>query len=253
MNLHLNHRWNYLFSLLAGGLMVFGYAPFNLIWLVFVCLAWLLLQWRDASAKQALLHGWLFGIGMQAAGVSWIYVSLHYHGATPTPFAVLLIVLLSMYLAIYPALAGFLVARFCRQGAALKLLLLFPAAWALTEWLQGIVMTGFGWMQIGYTQIDLPLAGYAPLIGAQGIGLLLMLSAGALVLMLNNAGYRNPRFWSTTGVLVAAIWLGGFGFKQVHWTQPEGVAISVALVQGNIAQKLKWRRDMHDSTMLLYR
>ncbi|MGB5397980.1 MAG: apolipoprotein N-acyltransferase, partial [Gammaproteobacteria bacterium] len=97
------------------------------------------------------------------------------------------------------------------------------------------------------------LAGYAPLIGAQGIGLLLMLSAGALVLMFDKAGYRNPHFWKTTAVLVAAIWLGGFGFKQVHWTQPEGEAISVALVQGNIAQKLKWRRDMHDSTMLLYR
>ena len=233
--------------------MAAGFAPFDQTWLVFLCLAWLLLQWRDASPGQALLHGWLFGIGLQAAGISWIFVSLHYHGATPVPFAVLLILLLSMYLALYHALAGLLVARFCRQSPALKLLLLFPAAWALTEWMQGIIMTGFGWMQIGYTQIDLPLSGYAALIGNHGVGLLVMQTAGALVLLLGQGEYRHARVWKTAAVLVVAIWSGGAALKYIHWTQAEGEPISVALVQGNIPQKLKWRRDMHDSTMALYR
>ena len=240
-------------SLLAGALLVLGFAPFNQVWLVFLCFAWLLLQWRDATAMSALLHGWLFGLGMQCGGVSWIFVSLHYHGATPVPFAMLLIVLLSMYLALYPALAGFVVARFCKQNATLKLLVLFPAAWTVSEWLQGYVMTGFAWLQPGYTQIDLPLAGFAPVIGAHGVGMLVVLSAGALVLLFSNNAYRQFRSWKTIGVLLLLVWLTGFGLKQIRWTQVAAEPVSVALVQGNIEQRLKWNREFHDSTLSLYR
>jgi apolipoprotein N-acyltransferase len=249
----LHPRWKYLLSLFAGALLVFAFAPFNQAWLVFICFAWLQRQWRDASAKSALLHGWLFGLGMQCSGVSWIYVSLHYHGGTPAPFAILLIVLLSMYLAIYPALAGFTVARFCKQNASLKLLLLFPAAWAVSEWLQGYVMTGFAWMQPAYTQIDLPLAGFAPVIGAHGVSMLVLFSAGALVLLFSDQAWRKAQVWKTTGLMLLSIWLIGFGLKQIHWTHAKGQPVSVALVQGNIAQNIKWRSEIHDSTLELYR
>jgi apolipoprotein N-acyltransferase len=249
----LHPRWKYLLSLLAGAILVFGFAPFNQVWLVFLSFAWLQWQWRDATAKSATLHGWLFGLGMQAAGVSWIFVSLHYHGGTPVPFAILMILLLSMYLALYPALAGFLVARFCKQKAELKLLLLFPAAWAISEWLQGYVMTGFAWMQPAYTQIDLPLAGFAPVLGAHGVSMLVLLSAGALVLVFADQAWRQPQRWKTSAGLVLVIWLTGFGLKQIHWTSPVGEPLSVALVQGNIEQTVKWRREIHDSTLALYR
>jgi len=73
-----------LLTLFAGALTVFAFAPFNQAWLVFPLIAFLFYTWSQSSPKKALLHGWLFGVGMQCAGVSWIYFSLHYHGGSPT-------------------------------------------------------------------------------------------------------------------------------------------------------------------------
>lgn len=249
----LSPRWKYLISALSGAAMVLAFAPFDQVWLVFVGFAWLQLQWRDASPKTAFMHAGLFGFGLQSAGISWIYVSLHYHGGTPALFAGVMIALLSIYLALYPALAAYVVARFCKTSATLKTLLLFPAAWMLSEWLQGYVMTGFAWMQLGYTQIDSPLAGFAPLLGAHGVGMLVLMSAGALLYLFTQYRQWTSYAWRGLLAMFALAWLSGFALKHVEWTQVNGEPISVALVQGNIAQDLKWRAEYHDHTLAMYR
>ncbi len=237
-----------LLSLLAGALTVLAFAPFDQVWIIYPAMALLFYLWSSASAGKALLYGWLFGVGMQCAGVSWIYFSLHYHGGSPPLFAVLLIFFLSAYLSIYTALAGYVVNRFCQTGAALKLLLLYPLSWALFEWLQGIVLTGFSWLQLGYTQIDLPLSGFAPLIGSHGVGLLLVMSSGALVLMLIDTSWRKKAL-----LLLAVIWLSGFLLKQISWTEATGDAINVVIVQGNIPQSVKWKPESRLPTLQRYR
>lgn len=241
-------RFLALVSLIAGALTVLTFAPFDLAWLIFPLMAFLFYIWSISSPRKALLHGWLFGVGMQCAGVSWIYFSLHYHGGSPTLFAFLLIFLLSAYLSIYTALAGCCVNRFCNLTRPLKLLLLYPAAWALFEWLQGIVLTGFAWLQPGYTQIDLPLSGFAPLIGSHGVGLMVAVTAGALLLLLLDSSWRKRAL-----LIIAAVWLTGFGLKQISWTEPTGDEITVAIVQGNIDQKIKWQPESKIPTLQRYR
>ena len=66
--------------LLAGTMMVLAFAPYNQSWLVFVSFFILLYSWHNVSAKKALWLGWVFGVGMQCAGVGWIYYSMHVHG-----------------------------------------------------------------------------------------------------------------------------------------------------------------------------
>lgn len=235
--------------LIAGALMTLAYAPFNHSWLVFILLAIMFYGWSKVSARLAFVQGWIFGLGMQGTGVSWIYYSLHYHGGSPPFLAVLMIFLLSAYLAIYPAMAAYLVNRFCKSSkTVIRLLLLYPVAWALMEWLQGIVMTGFAWMQPGYTQIDWPLAGYAPVLGNHGVGLLIALTAGCLVLLVTHSSK-----WKLALVVTSVLWLTGFALKQVMWTDAIDEPIRVSLIQGNIAQDLKWKREMLAPTLKLYR
>jgi apolipoprotein N-acyltransferase len=49
------------------------------------------------------------------------------------------------------------------------------------------------------------------------------------------------------------VWLGGFGLRQVEWTEPVGAPVQVSLLQGNVPQDLKWREDRLLATLENYR
>lgn len=241
-------RFSSVVYLLAGALVTLAFAPFNQVWLIYLMLAVLFYGWSVSTPKQALINGWLFSLGFQCSGVSWIFYSLHYHGGSPSILAVLMIFLLSAYLSIYPALAGFLINRYCKVNAAIKLMVLYPLSWAMFEWLQGIVLTGFAWMQIGYTQIDLPLSGYAPVIGNHGVGVFVAVTSGLIVLLVTRSSS-----WKKMLVPVAALWILGFVLKQVAWTEATGETVRVSMIQGNVSQDIKWAREMRMPTLKRYR
>jgi apolipoprotein N-acyltransferase len=241
-------RFFSLINLISGALLTLAFAPFNQVWLVFLLPAVLFYGWSVSTPKQALINGWLFSLGLQCSGVSWIFYSLHFHGGSPSILAVLMIFLLAAYLSIYPALAGFFISRYCKVSTVIKLMVLSPVAWALSIWFQGIVMTGFAWMQLGYTQIDLPLSGYAPVLGNRGVSMFVAMTSGLIVLVL-----IQSTAWKKWLAVVAAIWILGFALKQVAWTEPVGEAIKVSLIQGNIPQSDKWKREMRQPTLIRYR
>lgn len=242
-----------LFSLLAGGLTTLAFAPFDQSWLVFFTLALVFYFWLRLPAKQAAVNGWMFGLGLQCSGVSWIFHSLHTHGSAPVVFAVLLIFLLSCYLSIYTALAAYVINRFLPAQPTLRLLIFYPASWLVFEWLQGYVMTGFAWMQLGYTQIDLPLSGFAPVFGNHAVGGMVAITAGAIVVLIT---HRQQYGFKRNAMLLCGVfllWLTGGLLKTVDWTQKEGNPIRVSVIQGNISQKDKWTFNMKQPTLDLYR
>lgn len=240
-------------SLLAGGLTTLAFAPFDLSWLVFFTLAAVFYLWHILPLKQAVISGWLFGLGLQCTGVSWIYHSLHTHGSAPALFAGLLIFLLCCYLSIYTALSVYAVNRYLPAKPALRFVLFYPASWVVFEWLQGYVMTGFAWMQLGYTQIDFPLSGFAPVFGNHAVGGFIAVTAGVLVLVLSQ--YRQLSYRHSAGVVLALmlLWLTGSLVKNINWTEQTGEAIKVSVIQGNIAQKEKWKLHMKQRTLDMYR
>ncbi len=242
-----------LLSLLSGALTTLAFAPFDLSWLVFFTLAVPFYLWHRLDAKQAAVSGWLFALGLQCTGVSWIYYSLHVHGSAPVLFAALLIFLLCCYLSLYTALAVYTVNRFLPNKTALRLMLFYPASWVLFEWLQGYVMTGFAWMQLGYTQIDYPLSGFAPVFGNHAVGGFIAVCAGAIVLLVTQYKQLNIRSASVVVLPALVLWLTGGVLKNISWTQAEGEPISVSIIQGNIPQKVKWKSHMKQPTLDLYR
>jgi apolipoprotein N-acyltransferase len=95
------------------------------------------------------------------------------------------------------------------------------------------LLTGFPWISLGYSQIDSPLAGWAPILGVYGLSWLVALTAALLVLI------RLRYHHVITGTLLL-VWISGWGLQHVQWTQPQGQEKSVALVQGNVPQATKW-------------
>ena len=236
-----------------GAVTVAGFAPFYLFPLPLLSFAALFLLWQRApSGRDAALLGFAFGLGWFCTGVSWIYISLNMFGAMPAPLAATATLLLCAYLALHPALIGWLSRRFAIP-AALNWIVFVPAAFTLIEWVREWLLTGFPWLNPGYSQAPLsPLAGYAPILGLHGITLLLFATAGALCWAWLAKPWAQLRtLWPWPAALLV-IWIAGAGLKTVAWTAPTGTRLSVSLLQGNIDQDQKWREDQLRATLDTY-
>lgn len=171
-------------ALLLGLLLPFSFAPYNQFWLMFPLLTGLFVITVNQLPKVAFQRGWLFGFGWFVHGVSWIYYSLHVHGGAPVIMAYIMVALMAACLALFPALALYFARKLFNVSISKQLYLIFPLCLLLGEWLRGYVLTGLPWLQLGYAQIDTPLAGYVPLIGGLGISGLVALISGLLAWML---------------------------------------------------------------------
>lgn len=236
-----------------GAVTVAGFAPFYLFPLPLLTFAALFLLWQGASSgRDAALLGFAFGLGWFGAGVSWVYISLSTFGAMPAPLAAAVTLLFCAYLALHPALIGWLSKRFA-LSPALNWIVFVPAAFTLIEWVREWLFTGFPWLNPGYSQAPAsPLAGYAAVFGLHGITLLLFTTAGALCWAWREKPWEKARaLWLWPAALIV-IWAAGAGLKQVAWTEPTGTRVSVSLLQGNIDQDQKWRDEHLRATLDTY-
>lgn len=219
-------------ALLSGALGVFAFSPFDLWPLALVSLFGLYLATQNASPTLAAKRGFAWALGLFLPGLWWIHVSMTLFGGLPLPAAFFLVALLAAYLSLYTAAACWLSQRLV-PSPALRALLVLPALLVMADWLRGWVMTGFPWLWFGYSQLEGPLAGLAPVLGVQGISWLLCFSAGALWLL----GRRRP-LWGP-GLAALTLWTAVLGLGQIQWVSPTQSSRFV-LVQGNIEQSLKW-------------
>ncbi len=256
-------RWHYLVALAAGAANTLSFAPTpHGGWLELAIFAFFF-AWltRTTGWKSAALTGGAFGFGNFVSGVWWLYVSMHDYGGMAAPLAGAAVVLFSLYLALYPALAAG-VWSFCAGHASNGALaddppfsptwhgaLAFASAWAIGEWLRGTVFTGFPWLASGYAQVDGPLAGFAPVAGVYGVGWMLALVAALLVQALVHAreplkaagGKRGARV--AVPALVALALIGaGLLLPLAQWTVPANAALTVRLLQGNVKQEMKFEQ-----------
>jgi apolipoprotein N-acyltransferase len=274
-------RWHYLVALAAGAANTLSFAPTpHGGWLelaIFACFfAWLT---RTTGWKSAALTGGAFGFGNFVTGVWWLYISMHDYGGMAAPLAGAAVVLFSLYLAVYPALAAG-VWSFCaghaRNGAAADDTpfsptwhgaLAFASAWAIGEWLRGTVFTGFPWLASGYAQVDGPFAGFAPVAGVYGVGWMLALVAAlivqaALPLLPSRKPNENAGAGGTDrgngngngvkagaarvaapGAIALALIAAGLLLPLVQWTVPANAPLTVRLLQGNVKQEMKFEES----------
>lgn len=235
-------------AFVAGAAAVLGFSPFDQFLAALgalAVLAHLLVAARTPRAAFAI--GYLFGLGLFAAGVSWVYVSLHRFGAMPAPLAAFATLAFCAFLALFPAAAAWLQARVAgRAPPALRAALAIPAAWVLLEWLRGWILTGFPWLSAGYAAIDDALGGFAPLGGVYAVSLALACAAGLLWCVL--AGHAR---WPAAAAL--ALLLGsGFALRSVQWTAPAGEPLTVSLLQGNVPQEMKFDPARYARTLEAY-
>lgn len=236
-------------SLLAGAAVPLAFSPYDFYIIAILSPALLVRLWMESSPRQAFIYGYLYGLGMFGVGTSWLHISINLFGGVNLAGAVLLTFLFIMFIALFPALSGLLSARLSNKTfPKLSLLLIIPACWTLVEWIRSWILTGFPWLNLGYSQIDSPLYGLAPVTGVFGISFAVIFTAGALVVITRESLFNRALISILALLLWSASWLSG----KYDWTIPNGDNISVALVQGAVPQQMKWTPEMLVPTLERY-
>ncbi len=231
-----------------GILYTSAFAPFGLALLLPLFLLPVLYVCLTVAPRDA---GWLaffFGFGTFLSGTYWIYISVVVFGEAPTWIALVLMLGLVMIMSAYLWLTGWLISRLT-HGEPWLLLLVAPAVWVLIEWARGWILSGFPWLAIGYSQVDTPLSGWAPVVGVYGASYMMMLSATALLVAITLAGRQRLAALSVS----IAPWILGGILSWVEWTEPVGEPVRTTLLQYGISQDQKWKPESLQPTLAYYR
>src|SRR5437868_9991885 len=222
-----------LYAFIAGAGSALAFEPVGLWPLLLIAFAFLCeFVCRSKTVGRALLTGWAFGFAQFAIGLNWIATAFTYQSNMPAWLGWVAVVLLSLYLAVYPALAAGLAWRLGRHDRV-ALVLVLGGAWAITEWLRGTMFTGFPWNPAAAVLAPTPLIDIAPLIGTYALSGLVVLLGGAIWL-------EYYRRWLPVVAIVGATVL--------LWVLPSSpvppdplTIVNVRLVQPNIGEQDKWR------------
>ncbi len=224
-------------AIALGGVAACGFEPLGLWPLTLLAVAGLIeLIARAQTWKQAALVGWLFGVGHFTIGNNWIATAFTYQANMPQWLGWVAVVLLSLYLAIYPmlaALGAWLIAR--RRdpagSARLPLVLAFAGCWIVSEWLRSWVFTGYAWNPLAMAALGgfarPGLAGLAPWLGTYALSGLVALLAGSWLLALRRRGRVAMPLAAVPAILFL---LPSFG------EDPAKGALPYTLVQPDIRQ-----------------
>lgn len=211
-------------------------------WLQFPALAWLaLVVARAPTVKRAAWLGWLFAFAWLTGSFWWVYISMHDYGGLPVPMAGFALCFLSGGLALITAIAMALVRKASKPGVIEPLV--FAAAWLFAELMRGWIFTGFPWAASGYAQVDSWLATYAPWLGVYGVGFVIALFCASSARFLQCLFGNRKTLPSLALYMLLPLVLYGLHWPlQRNFTSPAGT-VKVALLQGNIAQELKFTED----------
>lgn len=215
-----------------GALGVFSFAPFDFYPIVFFSLAGLTYLIRSCEPKQAAAIGFSFGLGMYLFGVSWVYVSLSQYGGMPFWMGSIAVIGFCSILAVFSALPVYFASLLANKNQN-RLFVLLPFTWVIFEWCKSWVLTGFPWLDIGYTQTQSWLFSWAPVGGIYLISFMVLIVAMLLLRTL-----LAKSFFS--GAAIVVLFVLSYALSSVSWVQKQGAPLTVGVVQANIDINEKW-------------
>ncbi|MDP2085186.1 MAG: apolipoprotein N-acyltransferase [Gemmobacter sp.] len=216
-------------ALAAGGAAAAGQVPWS-IWPLSLA-GYALGLWLVARApgwRVAAWHGWAFGLGHFLLALHWITEPFQIDAARDGWMAPFALVFLAAGLALFWGAAAVVSVWVPRRALG------FALALAAAEYLRGVVLTGFPWVQPGHVWLGHAPEQLASLAGAGGLTLFTLALAAAPVVW----GWRGG------GLAVAMLGAGnGFGLWQARQPVPPPTGAVIRLVQPDADQSLKWQPE----------
>lgn len=233
-----------LLSILSAFLLRFSFPKFDIwifAWLSFVPLFFAVRRFNPVKAFFAgLLNGFVFSVSL----IFWLaYVSI------PG------MLILSFYVAVYTAIFLSLYA-FARERLGFWLKLFFaPSLWVFMEFARSYFFTGFPWGLLGYTQsFNYAAIQPADIFGVYGVSFIVMfvnvLIFEFLISLENKKVLNLKKIYIC--LFIIAVW---FSYSAFRIYQDPGLKdpVKISIVQGNIAQELKWVENLQGSIFKKYK
>ncbi len=243
---------DFILALLLGAVYPLGLAPLSWWPVSFLSIAGLLMHLHYTPSVRWFKLSYAYGLGYFGVGVSWVYVSIQQFGHAPIPLALLLTFIFIAFLALFKGLLGLSLHKVAKKFGAQWLFLGFPLLWALSDYLQGIFLTGFPWLYLGYALVDSPLRGFVPIFGVLGAGNVLVSIVSLFFLLLVNTRVSHKKRFIWPATLLAITLIPVIKPNIGYLGEPKQQEVSIALVQPNIDQNEKWKRERFFEFIKLY-
>jgi apolipoprotein N-acyltransferase len=206
-------------------------------WIALLPLLWALLANDKAgnplTLRQGAALGYACGFLWYLGNCYWIYQTMYLYGGLAKPIAFGILILFSLYLGLYHALFGTLIAAFRKRFGRQTALLLVPFAWVAVE-LARARITGLPWDLLGIAQVDNPLlTRLAPITGAYGLSFVI---AAVNALWLIRIRIRERRYTRLTltiaGVVIIVLYVAGL--RLITNPKASPTMATATLVQENL-------------------
>ncbi len=243
-----------LLALLSAVLLVLSFPNFDLGFVAWIALVPLLLALRNTSIRSTLILSWISGASFFMGVFSWIN---SVKGVTLLHYSIL-----GLYLGLYFPLFG-LFFYFISRKTKLRLVITAPPLWVAIEYLRsnaGFAALPMGFL--GHTQHqNVSLIQIASFTGAYGISFLIILAnaviADLIVSWIEKKEQEEPLGLARSPVfrgsvvlaMILIVWILGY----TSLPSPlSGRPLSMAVVQGNIPQEIKWKREYREQILTKY-
>ena len=241
-------------AILSGLLVAAAFPNWDQTYLLIFALVPLFWALKGKSLKAGFGLGLVSGLAHYVALLYWIVFVTHVFGHLPLIMAIGILLLLAGYLSLYTAVWGLGVAW--GQSRRLSLLWWAPVLWVALEFGQTYIISGFPWELLGNGLFLHPLLlQLADITGVYGLSFLVVLVNAGLYLLFSPPRGQALRFRQAAVVcLILAFWLG-YGYYRLGAVARLTAAspkIKVAVVQGNIKQGEKWKKEMVQATLDRY-
>lgn len=246
------NRRNIFLALFSGLLFFLSFPKFGLGFIAWIALVPLFVVLRDIkSVGRALILGWIAGLTACVGIVYWIaYVVVHY-GYLPFYLGLSIMLLLACYLGAYFALFAAGIVYFKNK---VPLFIVAPVLWVCLEYIKSRLFTGFPWENLGYSQFNnIFLIQIVDVTGIFGLSLLIVLLNVAFFEIITKRSKESFVLAASVVVLWSCIY--GYGVLRIAGMDKvlkDAPTMNVSLIQGNIDQSIKWRKDFQEETVNIY-
>ena len=249
-----------LLSLASGCLVCLSFPKADLGFLIWIALVPLLFAIRNQSVTEAFRTGFLAGLVCYAGLMYWIVIVVVRYGHLPLYAGIAVMLLLVIYLSLYPAVFCAGVVYFRKR--ALGIVVSAPLLWTSLEYLKASFLSGFPWEDLAHSQYEcLPVIQIADITGTFGISFLIVLVNCAVYESLNSLippSGTTRRFPCAAVAVTVGLFLVVFGYGLYRidtlTTAENGLTpVPTAIVQGNIDQSIKWTPRYQQDTIDVYR